>query len=103
MSVVTGIILTCSLDDDEEGDAPQLLNAWLTSHGYDAALTDVTDAFGGRKHPQFCTLGGAINYFLDDEDFISFVLHFPWRDPEEVALIIRPEDGPITVYRPATN
>lgn len=102
MSVVTGIIVTCGLSDEEDGDAPQLLNAWLSSHGYHAPLADVTDAFGGRKHPQFCTLGGAINYFVDDEEFIAFVVNFPWKDPEEVVLIMRPEDGPVAVYRPAT-
>lgn len=111
MSVVTGILMVCSLAD-EEGCVPAI-NRWLGEQysagdnlGNDLADT-VPDrsrrrrGMGGNKHPQFYSAGAGYNGFDHlTEAFVDFWRSLPWADPEEAVLIVRPEEGPVSVHRP---
>jgi hypothetical protein len=113
MSVVTGIMLICCLSDAD--DAPLAdIRAWLASREYAVGayeLKDVADFAGGSKHPQFAAFSAGCNYFdchgaeTDDgngtEEFAAFVLSRAWNAPENVVLIMQPEEGETRVFRPA--
>ena len=110
MSVVSGIVL-CSSCCEEHGsggeDAMPLLfeqiNEWLDSRADGArvwSLKMVEDYFGGGKHPQMSVAGGGLNHFFCEEEFVDYVLQLPWRNPENVVLIVEPEDGETHVFRP---
>jgi hypothetical protein len=102
MSNVTGLILVCSLMDGEGpaedgiGDNIVALNAWLHARGF-GPLVDVADYSGGTKHPQCCTFHCGYNYFPAAE-FMNCVLAIHWDDPENLVLIMQPEEGATTVY-----
>lgn len=38
--------------------------------------------------------------YLDEDAFAEAFLALPWTDPENVVLIMQPEDGPTKVYQP---
>lgn len=80
------------------------MNGWLRDKkgaaGWELGL--VSDHYAGGKHPQQYVAGGGFNYFAEDE-FATFVLGLPWEHPENVVLVIQPEDGPTRVFRPTTN
>lgn len=102
MSVVSGVVLCMSAGEEEMEDelAPLLVevNRWLAARGA-FRLDPVEDGFGGSKHPQMIVAGGGFNHF-DEDAFAEFVLGLPWGEPENVVLIIQPEDGPTRVFRP---
>lgn len=97
MSVVTGIMLITSLNDDA---AIAEVQAWLAERWGGQVLVDVSDSAGGRKHPQFEALAAGINGFVEDEEFAAFVISREWWNPENVVLIMQPEEGAARVYRP---
>jgi hypothetical protein len=104
MSIVTGLTLICSLSDGEVyGDAPTptpnilALNRWLTERNF-AALKDVSEHSGGSKHPQCCTFHCGYNYF-PSEEFAAVVLALDWNEPENLVLIMQPEEGASVVVR----
>lgn len=99
MSVVTGIMLICSVAEENEPPIAEV-QAWLAERLNGQQLNDVSDHTGGSKHPQFLALGAGINYFLDDNEFAAFVLSREWRSPENVVLTMQPEDGETRVFRP---
>lgn len=103
MSVVSGVVLCTSCCEDEVSeDGPAILferiNEWLASKG-PFKINRVEDNFGGGKHPQMFVAGGGFNYFPEDE-FAEFAMSLPWSNPENVVLIIEPEDGRTRVFRP---
>lgn len=104
MSVVTGIVLHTSCaegallpDHDVPNELLQIAQ-WLRNRDR-ACLVEVQDLMCTGKHPQTYVLGGGYNYF-PEEEFAAFVMSLPWRCPENVVLIVNPEDGPARVYRP---
>jgi hypothetical protein len=98
MSWVTDVILIFSLeeeyDDDEEflDSVPALdnINAWLEENGY-GILVDIGEFAGGGKAMQTNVYGGAFN-FLKIDAFIKLVKAQPWREPENVQLLIQDEE-----------
>jgi hypothetical protein len=109
MSVVSGVVLCSSLGEKQgsqgEDGMPLLfeqINGWLNEHplGRDRwRLKMIERHFGGGKHPQMSVAGGGFNHFCEDE-FADYVLGLPWEYPENVILIIQPEDGATRVFRP---
>jgi len=108
MSVVTGLILVCSIMDGAEPsgdrDLPsenvKKLNAWLAARHF-APLKDVADEAGGSKHPQCRTFHCGYNAFLEEDEFAAEVLALKWAYPENVVLIMQPEEGPTRIFRPS--
>lgn len=104
MSIVSGITIICSLGEDDSADPNfptlfQRANDWIKAHGVRDALRPVQEFFGGGKHPQCFVAGAGLNYFSENE-FADFVMALPWRDPENVVLVIQPEHGATRVFRP---
>jgi len=102
MSYVSGVVLTVHVCEEADEDAPlsqiTAINAWLDEQGK-GVLADLTSHMGGRKHPQIFVYGGGFNY-LDEEAFVSVVREQSWAHPDNVCLIINPEQGAVQVYRP---
>lgn len=104
MSIVTSVILCTSCG---EGSWDRV-NSWLADHGFEG-LAAVEHNFSGNKASQMTVGGGA--YFRSTEatgdifnsvieTFITFVIGLPWDYPENVVLVVQPEDGPTRVERP---
>lgn len=102
MSIVTAVILQHGVADEEADDSsPRVdeINAWLAARGK-GPLKDLTDAFGGSKHPQIRCWGGGYN-MLADREFAEFVMSRAWEEPERLVLQITQEEGPTHTIRPA--
>jgi hypothetical protein len=103
MSVVSGITLICRLSESEDDEGTDLLiklNTLLTTMGHDGnKFSEVSRHYGGHKHPQCLIFGAGINY-LNEDEFAEEVLLWDWKTPENIILIIQPEDGPTRVFRP---
>ena len=104
MSVVTGLVLMCSLADGEcDGDEGlpseniANLNRWLAARGFQPLL-NVSSESGGSKHPQCCVFVCGYNYF-PEIDFVKFVQSLEWRDRDNLVLAMQPEDGPTQTWR----
>jgi len=108
VSVVSGVVLCASIAEDCSGPSGQLvlferIQEWLVEHaGPFQQLNSVEDSFGGSKHPQMFVAGGGFNHFPED-DFAAFVLSLPWQNPENVVLVIDPEEGAPRVFRPEVS
>ena len=107
MRHVTGIVLCASVVEEHgsqgEDGMPALferINAWLFERDTRWVLNMAEDTFGGNKHPEMFVAGGGFNYFLPEREFVFFVMVLPWQCPENVILIIQPQDGPTKVHRP---
>lgn len=105
MSVVSGITLICSLAEGS-GDGRDveefLARAADEAAGYPLLqkFVEVSELFGGCKHPQCLVFGAGLNHFSSSEDaFADRVFAREWESPENVVLIIQPEDGPTRVWR----
>jgi hypothetical protein len=109
MSVVTGVLLAFSSSERfvESADAADRfplvdsINAWLAAREF-PPLADLTDYFGGNKHPQMTAFGGGYNYLPHDE-FRAFVLSLSWEFPESVVLITNYEHDRAFVVERALN
>lgn len=110
MSYVDSILLCISCAEDSvEAESSGLefdtyplvdkINAWLAECGF-RPLVDITDHMGGTKHSQMCVFGAAFNYFASRDEFRAMVISLPWEYPEEVVLLMNPEDGATEVARP---
>jgi hypothetical protein len=109
MSRVSGVTLICSLcegvEEDEGASIIRMLDEAaghscftpLVGHCF---FTQLTDHYGGNKHPQIMALGAGINGF-DEDLFATKVMAHPWEYPENVVLVIQPEDGPTRTWRPS--
>jgi hypothetical protein len=104
MSVVSTVLLTFSLHEEEIGDTGQYplvdrINEWLANDNR-GTLARLNDHFGGRKAPQAEAWGGAFN-LLDEDDFLALVYSLPWRQPHAVVVLINSEhDDGFTVRTP---
>ena len=108
MSVVTGVVLCMSSCEDSIDTPDGLLdevpllteiNRWLTKNHY-GTLYELSRLAGGRKHPQMFFAAGGFNGLGMDADFIAMVMALPWLEPENLVLVMQPENGPTMVYRP---
>ncbi len=54
------------------------------------------DYTGGNKHPQMCIAGGGFNHF-PEQHFLDWFKTLNWYSPDNIVLIMQPEDGP-TLY-----
>lgn len=105
MSVVTSILLTVSSTesgfDPEVNDIGKIcrINNFIRSHGK-SDLHFLTPHMCNGKHPQTLTHGGGYNNFPNDA-FINFVAGIDWDDPENVVLVLQPEEGATIVWRPS--
>lgn len=98
MSWVTDVILIFGVGEeyDEKEDliepvpALENINAWLEQGDYGQLLNIGAEA-GGDKFMQANVYGGAFN-FLKIDEFIQMVREQPWREPENVQLLIQDED-----------
>lgn len=104
MSVVTSIILSVSASENgfdfDENETYQIdkINAFLRHRGK-TDLHFLTPHMHNGKHPQTLTFGGGYNFFPED-DFLNFVSVMEWQSPENVILIIQPDQGRTLVWRP---
>lgn len=96
MSWVTGITIHCRHEDEVVIE----IQNWIASKGF-SRLNNVDRYYNGSKHPQIDLYGGGYNYF-PNEEFLEFVktLENYWNNPENVVVIINPEEGGCEVYRP---
>lgn len=97
MSVVSGVILTCCLME-EDTDNVARVNAWIRERHGGGELVNVADQAGGKKHPQCEIWIGGFNAMQEDE-FVAFVLRLPWDEPSNMVLVIKPEKGPTRIWR----
>lgn len=99
MSVVSGVTLICALSESDDEDGRDLLT-WLQTYNDNRIhFREISDTYGGNKHPQHFVLAAGINY-LDEDSFAAFVLRRSWRHPENVIVVIQPEDGATRIWRP---
>jgi len=104
MSVVTGLVLVCSLGEtmplaEHPPGGIEQINEWLAARDR-ALLADAAEDYAlGDKHPQFFLYMAGYNHFPEDE-FIAFFQTLRWFDPERAVLMLQPEDGPTRVIRP---
>jgi hypothetical protein len=99
MSVVTGVVICTSCAEDIAIFAG--INHWLANNGGGWDLAMVDSHAGGRKRPQMHIAAGGFNYFPNDV-FLAWFKTIGWEYPENVILIMNPEDGPTIVWRPAS-
>ena len=101
MSVVTGLVLTCSVaegqGDDQGPTQLPVIRTWLRERKF-APLADVTHHASGMKHPQCYIYAAGYNYF-DEDAFARLITNLAWEYPENVVLIMQPEDGATRVWR----
>lgn len=101
MSVVTGVMVFCSVVEDDDGAKPDLfgeMDDWLWKHGF-GKLQCVENETGGSKHPQFYAAGAGYNFF-PQEEFATFFARLPWEEPDNAVLVMQPETGATWVVRP---
>jgi hypothetical protein len=108
MSSVTAV--TLQVDSCEDFYAPEngdriipivaQINQWLASNGYHRGLVRVEQHYGGTKHPQVLVYGAGLNHLCEDA-LAAFVLGLPWSRPENVVLLLNPEEGATRVFRPS--
>ena len=107
MSHVTAV--TLQVDSCEDWAAPEngegvipiiaTINQWLARTDGHGGLQSVEGNYGGCKHPQVLVYGAGLNY-LDEDAFAAYVLQLPWTHPENVVLLLNPEEGATRVFRP---
>jgi hypothetical protein len=59
---------------------------------------EISDHYG-RRFPNHLTFAIGISY-LDEHAFASYVMNRKWNRPENVVLVIQPENGPTRIWRP---
>ena len=101
MSVVSSVVLVCSLCPDDEATAIDAINAWLEERNQ-PPLAEISDHAAGRKAMQVNLFAGAYNW-LDEDAFIKFVMQQDWDEPEELALVVTPEEGEVRVFSQASR
>lgn len=101
MSVVTGIMLIVGFGEEERERPLAEVQQWLHDR-CGQKLVDVADHAGGWKHPQFHAMAAGINRFVDEDEFARFVCSRNWSCPENVVLILQPEEGQTRLFRPGS-
>lgn len=97
MSIVTTVTLVVgSLDDD----CVEQINASMAALGI-MPLTAIA-GWGGDKAAQVHAYGAAYSHYqnLDVASLGRLIARLPWELPERTILLVQPEDGPASVFRP---
>lgn len=106
MSFVTTISLMARLSESgfsslsSDGAKLEAINRFLTERESDGLvdLTEVLDR-SSSKVPGSRLLAAVCNNFSKSE-FIKFMDILRWDDPEYVVLVLQPEEGETTIWRP---
>lgn len=100
MSIVTTVTLIVGLTDEEIVN--DRINASLGAIGVPPLACVSSKNCGGDKAPQNCLYRAAYShhYGLDVAVLGKMMASLPWEQPECAILIVQPEDGPASVYRP---
>lgn len=100
MSVVSGITLIVSICEEQRISFDDFLTkaACLKLPEF----RDISDEAAGPKHPQFMIYCLGINYLPQETEqaLILAFLESEWQCPENAILVIQPEDGETSIYRP---
>ena len=103
MSVVTNIILSFSIGEEEYADNAYVLMKYVNEflianhhHPLGACLDGWSKCacVGGEKNLETPVFVGAFNYF-DSEDFVGFLKTLPWLEPECVQVFIQKQEEDI--------
>lgn len=100
MSSVSGIILTYSpVERVTHGDGFPLkqLRSWLYERELDPLIS--VQGCTASWYPGCDILIGGYNHF-DEEAFSALIQELDWTCPENVVLLIEPDEGPTRVIRP---
>ena len=103
MSKVSGIILTYALAEPlmHGRDFPSReINDWLGAKDLQPLIW--VDGAAAGWHPGCSIAIGGYNHF-DEAGFSMFIERLPWAYPEDVVLVIHPDDGGARVVRPLLN
>ncbi|MDK2767326.1 MAG: hypothetical protein KYX69_06360 [Sphingomonas sp.] len=103
MSKVSGIILTYSVAEPviHGPDFPSYqINDWLGAKELQPLV--LVDGAAADWHPGCCIAIGGYNHF-DEAGFSTFIRSLPWAYPDDVVLVIHPDDGGARVIRPLLN
>lgn len=104
MSVVSGITVICATYEPGFTDVGLALDLRL-SDLHDAVgrrgswFHEVSDHAGGYKHPQCRVYVAGINYLDDADRFAARVLDLQWKYPENLVIVVQPEDGATRVWQ----
>lgn len=98
MSNVTTVTVICG--DFEPDEIRARLDNILAEQESEARFKRVDEYYGGNKNAQCYVFGCAINY-LDVDHFVRGALSLPWENPEELMIVVQPEEGPVRMARPA--
>ena len=102
MSVVSGVTVFCSVADElAENDqfVAGCLNELARTFGAEAHFVELSEKYGGPKHPQQLAFGAGLNHFSNHEnDFAHSVFQLKWSMPEHVVVVIKPENGRTKVF-----
>jgi hypothetical protein len=99
MSVVTGItIISQCCNESSVNGLVELLNDWIKTDPpcRGGRLVEISEHYGGGKHPECFVWGGGFNY-LSWNEFIEYARSLPWKEamtlPEEerVILVVTPD------------
>ena len=109
MSVVTCVILSVSLSEGgcgfNDGDTAKIdnINSWIAANSntttINGPLWEISDHAGGSKRPQAFIFIGGLNH-LREEEFVDFLRTIDWDEPEDVVLVMMPEQEATRVWRP---
>jgi len=94
MSRVSGVTLICR----ELATVETIIAALDRIHPGDR-FRSVANQYGGGKISPCKVFGAGINA-LDEDGFAEAVMALPWTFPENVLLVIQPEEGPTRVWSP---
>ena len=106
MSVVTNVILTFAILEDEDREnhytIVDKINEWMEKEygqTFNGNLWEVgNEAVGGAKNIETPLYIAAFNY-LDTEGFVEHLKGLPWLEPENVQMFIQEQDDErFTVY-----
>lgn len=100
MSVVSGVTVFVSViesETDDGDDIAVMLDGWLEAVGAVGRFSELSEAYGGGKHPQQFVHGGGFKYFDEDGFAARFNAH-RWESAENAVLVIQPEDGTTRVW-----
>lgn len=106
MSKVTSVTLICSVVDrhsiDDEtvrSNVLKAIDAWLIERRFPLLADTEVSAHGSGKVMECAVMCKAYNYF-DADEFGKFIASLDWICPENVVLIMQPEETATIIVRP---
>ena len=103
MSVVTNLILSFSISEDEQSRVEEINTFFNNGRGFKLVSADFERKladdyyeaktwYGGSKHLETPLFVGAYNH-LDIDGLIDHLKSVNWEEPENVQLILKPQDA----------